>query len=40
MKFKATWVEPKFYADVDCRGLTSDNLLRASSFKGRSTEGK
>jgi bifunctional non-homologous end joining protein LigD len=39
-KPKATWVEPKFYADVEYRDITSDGLLRASSFKGLSKEGK
>ena len=33
-KPKATWVEPKFYADVEYRDITSGGLLRASSFKG------
>jgi bifunctional non-homologous end joining protein LigD len=33
-KPKATWVEPKFYADVKYRDITSEGLLRASSFKG------
>ncbi len=33
-KPKATWVEPTFYADVEYRDITSDGLLRASSFKG------
>jgi len=33
---KATWVEPKFYADVEYRDITSEGLLRASSFKGLS----
>ncbi|MHC2378383.1 bifunctional non-homologous end joining protein LigD [Bradyrhizobium liaoningense] len=33
-KPKATWVEPKFFADVEYRDITSDGLLRASSFKG------
>ncbi|WP_334377122.1 ATP dependent DNA ligase [Bradyrhizobium sp. AZCC 1719] len=33
-KPKATWVEPKFLADVECRDITSEGLLRASSFKG------
>ena len=32
-KPKATWVEPKFYADVEYRDITSEGLLRASSFK-------
>ncbi|WP_433960393.1 hypothetical protein [Bradyrhizobium guangdongense] len=31
---KATWVEPKFYADIEYRDITSEGLLRASSFKG------
>ena len=35
-KPKATWVEPKFVADVEYRGITSEGLLRASSFKGLS----
>ena len=30
----ATWVEPKFFADVEYRDITSEGLLRASSFKG------
>ena len=33
---KATWVEPKFFADVEYRDITSEGLLRASSFKGLS----
>ena len=33
-KPKATWVEPKFFAEVEYRGVTSEGLLRASSFKG------
>jgi bifunctional non-homologous end joining protein LigD len=33
-KPKATWVEPSFYADVEYRDITSEGLLRASSFKG------
>ena len=33
-KPKATWVEPRFYADVEYRDITSESLLRASSFKG------
>src|SRR4051812_15816369 len=33
-KPKATWVEPMFYADVEYRDITSEGLLRASSFKG------
>ena len=35
-KPKATWVEPKFCADVEYRDITSEGLLRASSFKGLS----
>ncbi|MGY4350124.1 ATP-dependent DNA ligase [Bradyrhizobium sp. GM7.3] len=30
---KATWVDPKFYADIEYRDITSEGLLRASSFK-------
>jgi bifunctional non-homologous end joining protein LigD len=33
-KPKATWVEPKFLADVEYRDITSEGLLRAGSFKG------
>ena len=33
-KPKATWVEPTFYAEVEYRDVTSEGLLRASSFKG------
>ena len=33
-KPKATWVEPKFFADVEYRDITSEGLLRAVSFKG------
>jgi ATP-dependent DNA ligase len=32
-KPKATWVEPTFVADVEYRDITSEGLLRASSFK-------
>ncbi|MGX4773899.1 non-homologous end-joining DNA ligase [Bradyrhizobium guangdongense] len=35
-KPKATWVEPKFFADVEYRDITSEGLLRASSLKGLS----
>jgi bifunctional non-homologous end joining protein LigD len=35
-KPKATWVEPKFTADIEYRDITSEGLLRASSFKGLS----
>ena len=37
-KPKATWVEPKFYAEVEYRDITSEGLLRQSSFKGLSTK--
>jgi bifunctional non-homologous end joining protein LigD len=33
-KPKARWVEPKYLADVEYRDITSEGLLRASSFKG------
>jgi bifunctional non-homologous end joining protein LigD len=33
-KPKATWVEPSFLADVEFRDITSEGLLRQSSFKG------
>src|SRR5206468_6929769 len=33
-KPKAIWVEPTFVADVEYRDITSEGLLRASSFKG------
>jgi ATP-dependent DNA ligase len=35
-KPKATWVEPRFVAEVEYRDITSEGLLRASSFKGLS----
>jgi bifunctional non-homologous end joining protein LigD len=35
-KPKATWVEPKFTANVEYRDITSEGLLRASPFKGLS----
>jgi bifunctional non-homologous end joining protein LigD len=35
-KPKATWVEPKFFAEVEYRDITSEGLLRGSSFKGLS----
>jgi bifunctional non-homologous end joining protein LigD len=37
-KPKATWVEPKFYAEVEYRDIASEGLLRQSSFKGLSTK--
>ena len=33
-KPKATWVEPKFSAEIEYRDITSEGLLRQSSFKG------
>jgi bifunctional non-homologous end joining protein LigD len=33
-KPKATWVDPVFFADVEIRDITSEGLLRQSSFKG------
>jgi bifunctional non-homologous end joining protein LigD len=33
-KPKAVWVEPSFTAEVEYRDITSDGLLRQSSFKG------
>jgi bifunctional non-homologous end joining protein LigD len=35
-KPKATWVEPVFTAEAEYRDVTSEGLLRASSFKGLS----
>jgi bifunctional non-homologous end joining protein LigD len=35
-KPKATWVEPQFVAEIEYRDITSEGLLRASSFKGLS----
>jgi bifunctional non-homologous end joining protein LigD len=35
-KPKATWVEPTFVADIEFRDITSEGLLRQSSFKGLS----
>jgi bifunctional non-homologous end joining protein LigD len=35
-KPKTTWVEARFYADIEYRDITSEGLLRASSFKGLS----
>src|ERR1700737_4828532 len=35
-KPKATWVEPSFFAEVEYRDITSEGLLRQSSFKGLS----
>ena len=39
-KPKATWVEPKYFADVEYRDITSEGLLRQSSFKGLSRNDK
>jgi bifunctional non-homologous end joining protein LigD len=36
MKPKTTWVEPKFYAHVEDREITSGGLAGASSFNGLS----
>jgi bifunctional non-homologous end joining protein LigD len=35
-KPKATWVEPSFTAEVEFRDITTEGLLRQSSFKGLS----
>ena len=35
-KPEATWVEPSFMAEVEFRDITSEGLLRQSSFKGLS----
>jgi bifunctional non-homologous end joining protein LigD len=35
-KPNATWVEPSFMAEVEFRDITSEGLLRQSSFKGMS----
>jgi bifunctional non-homologous end joining protein LigD len=35
-KPKATWVEPAFTVEVEYRDITSEGLLRQSSFKGLS----
>jgi bifunctional non-homologous end joining protein LigD len=37
-KPKATWVEPSFVPDVEYRDITSEGLLRQSSFKGLKKE--
>jgi bifunctional non-homologous end joining protein LigD len=39
-KPRATWVEPKFFADIEYRDITSEGLLRQSSFKGLSRNDK
>jgi bifunctional non-homologous end joining protein LigD len=31
---KAIWVDPVFVADIECRDITSEGLLRASTLKG------
>lgn len=33
-KPRATWVDPVYVADVEYRDITSEGLLRQSSFKG------
>ncbi|WP_244623273.1 hypothetical protein [Bradyrhizobium sp. MOS001] len=33
-KPKATWVVPRYFAEIEYRDITSEGLLRASSFKG------
>jgi bifunctional non-homologous end joining protein LigD len=33
-KPKATWVDPVFMADIEYRDITSEGLLRQSSFQG------
>jgi bifunctional non-homologous end joining protein LigD len=33
-KPKAVWVEPSFFAEIEYRDITSEGLLRQSSFKG------
>jgi bifunctional non-homologous end joining protein LigD len=33
-KPKAVWVEPSFFAELEYRDITSEGLLRQSSFKG------
>ena len=35
-KPKVTWVDPVFSAEIEYRDITSEGLLRASSFKGLS----
>jgi bifunctional non-homologous end joining protein LigD len=37
-KPKATWVDPVFTAEIEYRDITSEGLLRASSFKGLSKD--
>jgi bifunctional non-homologous end joining protein LigD len=37
-KPKAVWVEPSFMAEVEYRDITSEGLLRQSSFKGAQAE--
>jgi bifunctional non-homologous end joining protein LigD len=39
-KPKATWVKPVFTAEVEYRDITSEGLLRASSFKGLTRQSK
>jgi bifunctional non-homologous end joining protein LigD len=35
-KARATWVEPVLLANIEYRDITSESLLRQSSFKGMS----
>jgi bifunctional non-homologous end joining protein LigD len=35
-QIEGDWVEPTFFADVEFRDITSEGLLRQSSFKGAS----
>jgi bifunctional non-homologous end joining protein LigD len=35
-KPRATWADPVFFADIEYRDITSEGLLRWSSFKGLS----
>ncbi|WP_283814772.1 hypothetical protein [Bradyrhizobium sp. AUGA SZCCT0176] len=37
-KPRATWVDPVFMADIEYRHITSEGLLRQSSFKGLKKE--
>jgi bifunctional non-homologous end joining protein LigD len=39
-KKEATWVEPRLFADIEYRDITSDGQLRHSSFKGLTTKPK
>ena len=39
-KPQAIWVEPVFKAEIEYRDITSEGLLRASSFKGLKGTGR